>query len=212
MADSSKLIMVVVGGGILYYAYTQGWLSALGLGGMPSDAYYVGVGTGVTAAQGTGCPNSYVYYSPSAKAYYCSATAPTAAQTTAGQAAALAAGSTTASTTSTTSTSTTTVKGANSLDSIYAAIVAAANAANVPAAGLNVDGWGYYLNNQLASQGLTAPDPMPIFTAAISGFARAQLMTAAQYWGIMAPALKSQLGLSGLGLYGGLGMLARRYA
>jgi hypothetical protein len=104
------------------------------------------------------------------------------------------------------------VKGANSLDSIYAAIVAAANAANVPAAGLNVDGWGYYLNNQLASQGLTAPDPMPIFTAAISGFARAQLMTAAQYWGIMAPALKSQLGLSGLGLYGGLGMLARRYA
>ena len=98
------------------------------------------------------------------------------------------------------------------MDAIYAAIVAAANAASVPAAGLNVDGWGYYLNNQLASQGLTAPDPLPIFTAAIPGFARAQLMTAAQYWGIMAPALKSQLGLSGLGLYGGLGMLAGRYA
>jgi len=104
------------------------------------------------------------------------------------------------------------VTGAGSLDGIYTAIVAAANAANVSAAGLNVDGWGYYLNNQLASQGLTAPDPMPIFTAAISGFARSQLMTAAQYWGIMAPALKSQLGLSGLGFYGGLGLLARRYA
>ena len=210
MADSSKLIMVVVGGGILYYAYTQGWLSSLGLGGMPSDAYYVGVGTALTSAQGTGCPNSYVYYSPSAKAYYCSATAPTAAQTTAGQTAATSSATTT-STTSSTSSTTTPVVGANTLDAIYAAIVAAANAANVPAAGLNVDGWGYYLNNQLASQGLTAPDPLPIFTAAIPGFARAQLMTAAQYWGIMAPALKSQLGLSGLGLYGGLGLLAQRY-
>ena len=104
------------------------------------------------------------------------------------------------------------VTGANSLDAIYTAIVAAANAANVPAAGLNVDGWGYYLNNQLALQGLTAPDPMPIFSSAISGFARSQLMTAAQYWGIMAPALKSQLGLNGLGIYGGLGLLRRRYA
>ena len=210
MADSSKLIMVVVGGGILYYAYTQGWLSSLGLGGMPSDAYYVGVGTALTSAQGTGCPNTYTYYSPSAKAYYCSATAPTAAQTTAGQTAATSSATTT-STTSSTSSTTTPVVGANTLDAIYAAIVAAANAASVPAAGLNVDGWGYYLNNQLASQGLTAPDPLPIFTAAIPGFARAQLMTAAQYWGIMAPALKSQLGLSGLGLYGGLGLLAQRY-
>ena len=104
------------------------------------------------------------------------------------------------------------VTGAGSLDGIYTAIVAAAKAANAPAAGLNVDGWGYYLNNQLALQGLTAPDPMPIFSSAISGFARSQLMTAAQYWGIMAPALKSQLGLNGLGIYGGLGLLRRRYA
>jgi len=100
------------------------------------------------------------------------------------------------------------VTGANSLDGIHQQLVKAANA---PSAGLSVDGWGYFLNQVLANAGKgAAPDPMPIFQPAIPGFDRGQLLTDAQYWGIMAPALKSQLGLSGLGLYGSLGALGWR--
>jgi len=106
---------------------------------------------------------------------------------------------TTAPTASTTTPAAPAVTGANTLDAIYGRMVTAAAA---PAAGLGVDDWGYFLNAQLSPLGKVAPDPMPIFTAAIPGFARAQLMTAAQYWSVMAPALKSQLGLSGVGLYG----------
>ena len=109
---------------------------------------------------------------------------------------------------------------ANVLDGIYTAMVKAANA---PSAGLGVDQWGYFLNEQLGPLGLQAPDPVPIFTAMVAAanqvganvpaFDRSTyLVTAPAYWNIMAPALKSQLGLSGLGIYGGLGALVRRYA
>jgi hypothetical protein len=35
-------------------------------------------------------------------------------------------------------------------------------------------------------------------------------LTAAQYWAVMAPWLSSTAGLSGLGIYGGLGAIVRR--
>jgi hypothetical protein len=95
-------------------------------------------------------------------------------------------------------------------------------AANAPSAGLGVDAWGYYLNQELSPLGLQAPDPQPIFSGLIAGlnqmnntnlaFDRSSLVTASTYWAQMAPALRSQLGLSGLGIYGGLGALMRRYA
>jgi hypothetical protein len=90
------------------------------------------------------------------------------------------------------------ITGANTVSGIQARVLLDAKA---PADGLNADEWGWYLNNQLAPLGKAAPDPMPLFTAAVSGFDRAQKLTAGQYWAVMAPALKSQLGLSGLGMY-----------
>lgn len=102
------------------------------------------------------------------------------------------------------------ITGANSLDAIFQRVVTAANA---PTAGLNIDSWDYYLNAELAKIGKSAPDPMPIFSSAVANFDRAQLINAAQYWAVMAPALKTQLGLSGLGIYGGMaGYMMRRYA
>ena len=143
MADNSGLIIKVgIFGAVAYYAYSQGWLSSLG------------IGTAAAATVTTVAPVA------------------TAAPVT----------------------------GANSLSAIQAATILAANA---PAAGLAVDDWGWYLNNVLATigNGKPAPDPMPIFTAAIPGFVRSQLLTSAQYWAVMGPALTSQLGLSGLGMY-----------
>lgn len=87
---------------------------------------------------------------------------------------------------------------APTVSDLQAAVILAAQA---PADGLGVDAWGWYLNNQLAPLGKAAPDPMPLFTAATPGFERSQKVTAAQYWAVMAPALHSQLGLSGLGMY-----------
>jgi hypothetical protein len=93
------------------------------------------------------------------------------------------------------------ITGANTLDGIYQRMIASAGSISQ-----GVDAW----NSYLATAGnLTPPDPMPIFTAAVPGFDRSQLLTGPQYWAVMAPALKSQLGLSGLGFYGGLGAIAR---
>lgn len=91
------------------------------------------------------------------------------------------------------------IVGANTVAGIQARVIAAAKA---PAEGLGVDTWDFFVNQQLAPLGKVAPDPMPIFQAASPGFDRAQPVTASQYWAVMGPALKSQLGLSGLGLYG----------
>lgn len=91
------------------------------------------------------------------------------------------------------------VLGANTIAAIQARVIAAAKA---PAEGLAVDDWGWTLNNELAPLGKVAPDPMPIFQAAIPGFDRSQLIPVAQYWTIMTPALKASTGLAGLGLYG----------
>ena len=98
------------------------------------------------------------------------------------------------------------ITGSNSLDAIVQRIGAASKGAS-----FNVDEWGYQLNNELSALGKSAPDPMPIFTAAVPNFDRAQKLSLGQYWGVMAPALKTQLGLSGLGTYGGLAALSMRY-
>jgi hypothetical protein len=99
--------------------------------------------------------------------------------------------------------------GASSLDGIHQQL---SRAAKAPAVGLNVDSWGYFLNQILSASGKgAAPDPMPLFSAAIPGFDRSQLVTDIQYWTVMAPALKDQLGLSGLGFYGGLGAVVQKY-
>jgi len=90
------------------------------------------------------------------------------------------------------------ITGANTVEGIQARVLLSAKA---PAEGLGIDEWGYVLNQVLAPLGKSAPDPMPLFSAASSGFDRGQRVTAGQYWAVMAPALKSQLGLSGLGMY-----------
>lgn len=91
------------------------------------------------------------------------------------------------------------IVGANTVAGIQARVLLAAGA---PAEGMGVDEWGFVLNQQLAPLGKTAPDPMPLFQAASPGFDRSQKVTAGQYWAVMGPALKSQLGLAGLGMYG----------
>jgi hypothetical protein len=87
----------------------------------------------------------------------------------------------------------------NVLDHIYAGIVAAAAADKVTVTGPDV--WDVYA---VRSGG---PNPMP--APEDVGLTRVD-MTAAQYWTAMAPYLKTKLGLSGLGIYGGLGQLAMR--
>jgi hypothetical protein len=149
VADNSGIIKIAAIGAAAYVAYTQGWLSFLGIG------------------------------------------APAAASTT-------PAATTPATTTPAPAPNPNPISGANSLAGIQAHAIALANA---PAAGLTADQWGYYLNQVLNPLNMVAPDPMPLFTAAAPGFDRSQVLTSGQYWAVMAPALKSQLGLSGLGLY-----------
>lgn len=145
MAGNSGLVKIGLIGAVAYYAYSQGWLSFLGIG---SPA--------VATPAATPAPN------PNA------------------------------------------ITGANSLDATYLRLIAGA-----PSGSHGVDDWDYYLAQQLG--GKSVPDPGPIFAAAVPNFDRSQLITGPQYWAVMAPALKTQLGMSGLGVYGGLGALMRRY-
>ena len=91
------------------------------------------------------------------------------------------------------------IQGANSLDGIYGRL---ASAATGP---MGVDAWNTYLAPLLPA-GDVPPDPIPIFTAASPGFDRSQPLTIGQYWAVMSPALKSQFGLSGLGMMGNIHM------
>lgn len=99
------------------------------------------------------------------------------------------------------------IVGANTVAGIQGRVLLAAKP---PAEGLGVDEWGWFLNSELAPLGKTAPDPMPLFQAAVPGFDRSQKLTSAQYWAVMEPALKAQ-GLAGMGIYAGLGVLVGRY-
>lgn len=182
MADNSGIIKIGLFGAALYVAYSQGWLSFLG----------IGTATASTPATTTGTDTAAAAAAAAAKTAADSATAAAVSKPN---------------------------PKANVLDGIWAATMKAANA---PSAGLSVDQWGYYLNQQLAPLGLQAPDPQPVFQALIDGlnrlnngnlvWNRGALVTASTYWTQMAPVLRSQLGLSGLGIYGGLGALMRRYA
>jgi hypothetical protein len=151
MADSSKLIMIVGGAAVAYYAYTQGWLSSLGIAA-PVAAAATPATTTLIAAP----PAAPVNPNP--------------------------------------------ITGSNTLAGIYARMIAAAGPGPY-----NADVWNTYL---ATAGSLTPPDPMPIFTAAVPGFTRSQTLTAAQYWGVMAPALTAQQGLSGMGrVFAGLGAI-----
>ena len=151
MADNSGIIKVAAVGVAAYVAYTQGWLSFLGIGAPAAT-------TAATPVASTSTPAVPVTVTPSPNA----------------------------------------ISGANSAAGIQAHTMTLANA---PAAGLTADQWGYYLNQVLNPLNMVAPDPMPLFTAAAPGFDRSQVLTPGQYWAVMLPALKSQLGLTGLGLY-----------
>ena len=69
----------------------------------------------------------------------------------------------------------------------------------------SVDHWNYYLA-QLVPAGVTIPGGL---FSNVAGDDPNNL-TAAQYWAVMAPWLSSTAGLSGLGIYGGLGAIVRR--
>jgi hypothetical protein len=94
------------------------------------------------------------------------------------------------------------------LDTIYTALKAA-SAGDTYFTGdgdsrtSDADHWNYYLG-QVA--GVTPPDPGPLFPT------NRDSVTAAQYWAVMAPWVKNAKGLSGLGMFGGLGALAMRRA
>jgi hypothetical protein len=89
----------------------------------------------------------------------------------------------------------------NSLAAIYGRIVGA-----VPANTLyTVDQW----NTVLAAQSnVTPPDPAAVFTFTDAS-PRTATMTAAHYWSVMEPYLVAQ-GLSGFGLYRGMGRFYQR--
>ena len=149
MADSSKLIMIVGGAAVAYYAYTQGWFASLGIG---------------TAAAATPAATPALPAAPAAPA------------------------------------NPSPITGSNMLAGIYSRMIAAAGPGPY-----NADVWNTYL---ATAGNLTPPDPMPIFTAAVPGFTRSQTLTAAQYWGVMAPALTAQQGLNGMGrVFAGLGAI-----
>lgn len=93
--------------------------------------------------------------------------------------------------------------GFNSLDAIYSRLAAA-----VGSTPYKVDEFNFYLQRELPA-GRPAPDPDGFMPA---GYNRDATMTLSQYWGAITPALKSQLGLSGLGIFGGLGALTRGWA
>jgi hypothetical protein len=151
VADNSGMIKLGIAAAVGYYAYTQGWLSSLGIGTAPATT------AATTAVAVVPVVPAVAVVNPNA------------------------------------------ITGANTVAGVQARTIALANA---PAAGLSVDDWGYNLNAVLSPLGMVAPDPMPLFQAATPGFDRAQKLTSGQYWSVMAPALKSQLGLSGMGLVG----------
>ena len=210
MADNNILLLggLAVGGYFLYQYLT----------GLPSDAQYVGqvpAGTGTMTLPG-GTTQSvtgpgYLYYSQSANKFYVTQTAPTTAQQTA---------LTTATSTAATGSTSNPGQVANdtapppppppsgpSLDSLYTQMktsVVAHGDPNFTGSNDQMAGtpyhWNVYLGLVLPS-GDAAPDPAVVFP----GVDLTQPMTAATYWAGMGPALAKAYGLSGLGVYAGLG-------
>jgi hypothetical protein len=139
------------------------------------------------------------------------------------------AGTTTAATpgTSTTGTTTTTTAATppaasappspfgqyNTLDKVYTQFVSQID----PSSLHNVDEWNFFLMQ--AIPGFTAPDPMSIFPQRLAAMSppwtRDMQIPLITYWAVIAPWLKQQQGLTGLGHFGSLAASAisrRRYA
>jgi hypothetical protein len=222
MADNTgMLIKVGIAGAVGYYAYTQGWLSFLGLGGLPSDALYIGmVPVGQTSSACGASPvtaTTYVFHSASTGKYYCQTTVPTAAQQAAAQAAQVASaaggGGTTVATGVPAPPATppaTPPPAAPSLDSLGAAVTKALGS-QMNAAGVGPDAYNYAVTSVYPAAG-PLPDPNQLFAG--TGWARPAAMDFTTYWTYTAPWLKANKGLSGygggLGAYYALGALARR--
>ena len=121
---------------------------------------------------------------------------------------------TTATTSTTTSTAATTAAATTSLASLYSALVAKVTAANDPSVQNNgetltatPDVFNYYLAEIMptAPAGYTGsawpPDPLVVFNGRPS-------MSITTYWSGMSAYLTSTAGMSGLGVFAGLGALA----
>lgn len=91
--------------------------------------------------------------------------------------------------------------GFNSLDAIYQRLAKAVGSTQ-----LTADGFNFYLAKELPA-GKSAPAPETFLPV---GADREATMTLANYWGVVAPKLKTDLGLSGLGAYASLYSVMRR--
>lgn len=86
-----------------------------------------------------------------------------------------------------------------SLDAIYAQMVIEAAKEGVGADGAGLDAWNVYATR--AGGPAVEPAPEDVF-GAMSQEDRTRKYTASEYWGKMAPYLKSRGGFAGLGLFG----------
>ncbi len=214
MAKDGGMGNIVLLGGLAvggYFLYQ--YLSA---GSLPADAVFVGfldsVSAGKTVTLGGQtftAPSSgtlYIYFGPSENKYYPSSTRPTAAQMAAGQSAGMipnAGGGAGTSTSTAGTTGATNPPAAQSLDSVYTKLKAAvAGDPNFTGSGDALSGspdhWAYYLN-------LLYPGNSANLDALFPAPNRSSPVTAAQFWTAVGPGLGKQFGLSGLGLYAGLG-------
>jgi hypothetical protein len=168
-----------------------------------TPALYIAAQTGATP-QALACARVAIAQYPTAKvaAAVTSPATSTAAPSTA----------TSATTTAPVVSATPAAPAANSLDAIYANLSNVAQAAGInvttgigptaqgPNNPIDYNGWNYYLGQVY---GGTIPN------AGFPASAQSQPMTLAAYWSVMSPALASANGLSGLGIFGGLGQIAR---
>jgi hypothetical protein len=116
---------------------------------------------------------------------------------------------TTAATTKTAPATTTSTAASsfNSLDAIYQRIVTAStNDPNLKNGQMTADQWNAYL---AAESNVTPPAPGTVFGTSYTSNPTGT-MTAATYWSTMSQYLATNMGMSGLGLYGGLGAFVRR--
>jgi len=237
---NSKLILLIGAGVVVYVWWESQKANATGASSLPSDAVPM-------LAQGTQTPLSlqagqsgtvgsqtlsgpgYVYYSPSTKLFYVSATAPSAAQIAAAVSLTSAPSSTGTTppqnTTTTTPPATTstyktpagaTVSSPTTLAGIWAAIQQwAAADPNFTTSGGVLSGlpdhWNFYLAyiSPTAPAGYTGAWP-PDLNAVFPGIDVTQPMTATAFWAGMGAYL-SKGGLSGLAGMGGLGDAGNRF-
>jgi hypothetical protein len=223
MAKDGGMNIVLLGGlavgGYFLYQYLTG-------GSLPADAQFamqIPIGATVQIPQTSAAQQmavgpattavGYLYYSPSTKLFYTSYTAPTAAQIAAAPTGLSPATSTvqTSSGPVTSPTATvapptgtaTTAAAVQSLDSVYTHLKTLAGSdPNFTGSGDSLssspDHWNVYVNQLLPGASLN-------LDTLFGGPNRFSPVTAAVFWAKAGPVLGKQFGLSGLGLYAGLG-------